>query len=110
MPRRGFSARTAPAPIAHARTQKPIATLRINMPHLALRTDLPTGDGVEVVAGEAANRRRLRSLSALGHELLPGRLHVAAFVPRPALQDCRSAVPAPRHAESGKGLGQPRCV
>src|SRR5262249_6114688 len=80
------------------------------MAHLTLAADRPAGDGVEVVAREGAHRGRLAGLSALGHELLAGRLRVAGLVPGPALQDRGTAVPAPRHAEPGEGLRQPRLV
>src|SRR5580692_1761884 len=110
LPRFGVSAKAAPPPIASAKAQVALRRSRIDMPDLTLGIHAPPGDGVEVVAGKAERRRRPRSLSALVHELVAGRLHVAALVPRPALQDGRSAVPAPRHAKACKGLRQPRLV
>src|SRR5215470_14807959 len=87
-----------------------IARSRVDMAHLTLAIDRPARDGIEVVAREPEHRGRLGGLPALCHELLAGRLHVAGFVPCPALQYCGATVPAPRHAEAGKGLGQSRLV
>src|ERR1700731_2745721 len=109
-PRCGLSVRAAPTPAASTTTQAAIARSRVDMPHLALAVDRPARDGVVVVAREAAHRGRLGGLPALCHELLAGRLRVAGLVPCAALQDCGSAVPAPRHAEAGEGLGQSRLV
>src|SRR5215472_16838137 len=109
-PRCGDSARAAQAPLASASMQAAITRSRVSMVHLALAIDRPAGDGVEVVAREGAHRGRLGGLSALGHELLAGRLRVAGFVPGAALQDRGAAVPAPRHAEAGEGFWQPRLV
>src|SRR5579871_2011265 len=115
-PRFGFksgpSASAAPAaaiammPAAIAR----IADLRIDMPDLSLGVDRPTGDGVVVLAGEREHRWRLGGLAALRYELFAGRLHVAGLVEGAALQDRGAAVPSPRHAEAGEGLGQPRLL
>src|ERR1051326_1004445 len=99
------------AAIARLRIDIPrIDISRIDMAHLALAIDRPARDGVEVMAREAAHRGHLGRLPALGHELLAGRMRVAAFVPGPALQDRGAAVPAPRHAEAGEGFWQPRLV
>src|ERR1700722_16593506 len=110
LPRLGPSASAMPAPHANASMPAPIASLRIDMFDLSLGVHGPTGDGVEMLAREAEHRWGLRSLAAQRHELFPGRLHVAGLVPGPALQDRRPAVPPPRHAEAGEGLGQPRLL
>src|SRR5439155_2191421 len=46
--------------------------------------------------------------TAFGDECLARRLHVARLVCRPALQDHRPPIPAPRHAEAGERLAQNR--
>src|SRR5215468_6781711 len=85
LPRFGFkpgSSASAPPPPPAANAMRPAAivetvNLRIDMADPPLGVDRPAGDGVEVLAGECENRRRLRGLAALRHELLAGRLHVA---------------------------------
>ena len=74
-----------------------------------LRADAPARDRVEMVAGKAQHRRRLRVCPRLRRT---ARGSAARCRPRPgtALQHGRAAVPAPRHAETGEGLGQPRLV
>src|ERR1700722_19879901 len=108
LPSRGLSARAA-APSASTRPAA-IASLRIDMLHLALGVDAPARHCIEVVAGESEHRRRLGGVAAPRHELLPRRLRAAAFVPGAALQHRGAAVPPPRHAEAGEGLRQPRLV
>src|SRR5687767_2554569 len=94
------SHRRTPAP-SHRRTPAPShrrTVSGVDMLHLAIRLDAPAGRAVEVLARE---RRRVRhrrpGLTPPGDDLGARGLHVAALVPRAALQDDRSAVPAPRH-------------
>src|ERR1700730_13493462 len=103
-PRFGAWAKVAPAPKA-SMTANP-RRLRVNMLHLPAALDRPTGDGVVVLAGEARHRRYFRSFAARGHKLGSGRLGVAGLVPRPALQYCGAAVPAPRRAEASERLAK----
>src|SRR6266536_2219489 len=76
--------------------------------HLPFGVNRPAGETVVVLVREAEDPRDLLGFSALGDELCAGRLHVAGFVRRAALQYRRSAVPAPGHAEPGEGLGEYR--
>src|SRR6266545_7702077 len=106
LPKPGPSAKAAPA--ANASAAAEIETLRVNMFHLPFAVDAPAREAVVVLVRKAEHGRDIPGLAALGHELCAGRLHVAGFVPRAALQYRRSAVPAPGHAEPGKGLGEHR--
>src|SRR6266851_4890654 len=99
-PRLGPSATAVPAPNTKASAAAEIETLRVNMFHLAFAVDRPAGETVVVLVREAEDPRDLLGFSALGDELCAGRLHVAGFVPRAALQYRGSAVPAPGHAEA----------
>src|ERR1700693_5356844 len=110
LPRLGPSAKAAPAARANASETVLSESLRIDMLDLPFGVDRPAGDGIEVLARERQDRWRLRGLTARGHELRPGRLRVAGFIPGAALQDGGTAVPAPRHAEAGEGLGQHRVL
>src|SRR5258706_1726990 len=83
-------------------------SLCVDMLHLPFAVDRPAGEAVVVLVREGQHVRDLLGLAALGHELGAGRLHVAALVPGAALQYGRAAVPAPGHAEPGKGLGERR--
>src|SRR5213594_2702782 len=76
--------------------------------HLPFGVNRPARETVVMLVREAEDPRDLLGFSALGDELRAGRLHVAGFVPRAALQYRRSAVPAPGHAEPGEGLGEHR--
>src|SRR6266853_5642152 len=107
LPRLGPSAKAAPDPSAIASTNA-CRGLGVNMFHLPFAVDRPTREAVVVLVRETEQRRNIPGLAALGDELRPGRLHVAGFVPRAALQYRRSAVPAPGHAKAGEGLGEHR--
>src|SRR5450432_3118518 len=101
LPSLGLCATATLVASTSAATPAANVNLRIDMLDLALGIDTPTGDGVEVMARKTADPRRLCGLAPPRHELFAGRLHVAALVPGAALQDRRSAVPSPRHAEAG---------
>src|ERR1700735_2351691 len=82
-PRPGPSPNAVPAAPARTSTTRTstgvsMARLRIDMPDLPFAVDRPAGDGVEMLARESGDRRRLGGLAAQRHELRPGRLHVAA--------------------------------
>src|SRR5439155_23089244 len=104
LPRFGPSARAVLEPRASASTAVKIRGLRVAMFHLPFALDRPSRDAVVVLAREARYGRDLRGLTARGHDLGASRLHVAGLVPRAALQNRRTAIPAPGHAEAGKGL------
>src|SRR5260221_2636231 len=108
VPRFGPAAKAAPDPRPSARAMA--GSLCIDMLHLPFAVDRPAGEAVVVLVREGQHVRDLLGLAALGHELGAGRLHVAALVPRAALQYGRAAVPAPGPAEPGKGLGERRRV
>src|SRR5712692_10162492 len=101
-PRFGAWAKAALEP--RASTTAKTRSLRIDMFHLPIALDCRGRDGVVVLAREARYGRDLRGLAAHGHDLSPGRLHVAGLVPRAALQDRRAAILVPGHAEAGEGL------
>src|SRR3954469_6385497 len=84
--------------------------LRVDMANASLLVDGPTGDRVEMLARERADRRRLGGLPAHRDELGAGRLNISALVPRAALQHSRAAVPAPRHAKTRERLRQNRLL
>src|SRR5262249_42460464 len=71
--------------------------LRIDIFHLAIAGHGPGLDHVVVVVAAVAAQR---------DELLAARLNVSGLIGRTALQDCGPAVPLPRHAEAGHGLGE----
>src|SRR5256886_7337752 len=108
LPRFGPWAKAALEPRA-SRAAK-IRGLRVNMFHLPIALDRPSRDAVVVLAREARYGGNLRGLAARGHDLGAGRLHVAGLVPRAALQNPRTAIPAPGHAEAGKGLAVHRLL
>src|SRR6267143_6089282 len=108
LPRSGPAATAAPAPNASASAAAEIEALRVNMFHLPFAADPPAREAVVVLVRKAEHGRDIPGLAALGHELGAGRLHVAGFVPRAALQYGRPAVPAPGHAEPGESLGEHR--
>src|SRR6266700_4099040 len=108
LPRLGPSAKATPVPNARASAAADIETLRVNMFYLPFAVDRPTREAVVVLVRKPEHGRNILRLAALGHELGAGRLHVAGFVPRAALQYGRSSVPAPGHAEPGEGLGEHR--
>src|ERR1700730_9778113 len=84
--------------------------LRVDMLHLPAALDRPTSDGVVVLAGEARHRRNSGGFAARRHQLGSGRLSVAGRVPRPTLQYCGAAVPAPRRAEPSERLTKHRLL
>src|ERR1700704_5295673 len=104
LPRLGVSASAAPAATASAVPAR--ISLRIDMLDLPIGADGPARDRIEVLAREAEDRRRPRSLAARGDEVGAQRLEIAALVPGAALQNRRPAVPAPGHAEARERLGQ----
>src|SRR5207244_5716008 len=108
LPRFGPWAKAAFEPRA-SRAAK-IRGLCVNMFHLPIALDRPSRDAVVVLAREARYGGNLRGLAARGHDLGAGRLHVASLVPRAALQNPRTALPAPGHAEAGKGLAVHRLL
>src|SRR5450755_974041 len=108
LPRLGVSANEASVIIADNNAAEKIAHLAVNMLDLPIASDAPTGDRVVVLVGKGQDRRRFRQFAARGHEFGAGRLYIAGFIPRPALQRGRAAVPAPWHAETGEGLAQDR--
>src|SRR5260370_41655070 len=110
LPRLGVSANDAPVIIASNNEAEKIAHLAVNMLDVPIASGGPTGDRVVVLIGKAQDWRRFRQFAACGHEFGAGRLHIAGFIPRPALQRGRAAVPAPWHAETGEGLAQDRLL
>src|SRR5947207_14644866 len=103
LPSLGPSWATAAEPNASAR-QTETSRLRVDMFDRSIVVDAPTRDAVVVLVRERQGRHGLAGFAARGHEFRAGRLHVAGFVPGPALQHGRSAIPTPRHPEAGKGL------
>src|SRR5579872_5310821 len=112
LPRCGVSARDAPALVVSTSAVARTTRLQsgVNMLHLAIASNAPARDRVIVLIGEAQDRRRLGQFAANGHKLGASWLHVAGFVPRPALQGRGSPIPSPRHAEAGEGLAQHRLL
>src|SRR5258708_2555594 len=108
-PRLGVSATAAAKPSTSVSMAALAAILRVDMLHLPFDVDAPAGDAVVVLVREPerALERRL-GLAALRDELGARRLHGAGLVPGAALQHRGTAVPFPRHAETGEGLGQHR--
>src|SRR5260221_4153366 len=106
VPRFGPAAKAALDPRPSARATA--GSLCVDMFHLPFAVDRPAGEAVVMLVREGQHVRDFVGLAALGHELGAGRLHVAALVPGAALQYGRAAVPAPGHAEPGKGLGERR--
>src|SRR5687768_17298542 len=103
LPRPGRSAADAETQL-RARQTAAASGLGIDMLDLPAALDAPAGQAVVVLAGEAADIGKGLGLAALRHEVGAQGLRVAGFVPGAALQHDRPAVPAPRHAEAGKGL------
>src|SRR6202790_4708981 len=111
LPRLGVAASEAAVVIASRRVAAVrIARSGVDMLDLPVSSDAPTGDRIVMLIGEAQHRRRFCQFAARRDELGAGRLHIAGFVPRPALQGGRAAVPAPRQAEAGEGLAQHRLL
>src|SRR5262245_59357033 len=106
-PRLGPAAKAALRPGASARKTTKRGSSRVDMFHLPVAVDRPAREAVVVLVREPLHVRNLVRLAALRDELGAGRLHVPGLVPGAALQHRRSAVPAPGHAEPGKGLGEP---
>src|SRR5262249_60336022 len=80
LPRFGPTAEAVPAPRPSASTTAKRASLRINMFHLPIALDRPTGNAVEVLARKARYGRDTLGLAAFRHDLGACRWHVAAFV------------------------------
>src|SRR3984957_12703700 len=111
LPRLGVSAMEAPAIIAsNSDAAASSGRSGVNMLDLPVAADAPAGDRIVVLIGEAQDRRRFRQFAAGGHEFGAGRLHIAGFIPCPALQRGGAAVPAPRQAETGERLAQHRLL
>src|SRR3989442_9469076 len=107
-PRFGPSAKAALE--ASASTRAEPRSLCVNMGDLAFAVDRPARGAVVVLAREGRDGRARLRLAALGHDLRAGRLHVAALVPRAALQDRRPAIPVPGHAEPRERLAHYRLL
>src|SRR5437667_10805254 len=104
-PSRGVWASAAPEPKTSART-KARTSLSVDMFDLPIAADPPARDAVVVLVGEREKiRNRLLGLAAHGHELGASRLRIDSFVHSTALQDLRTAIPAPVRAEAGNRLG-----
>src|SRR3981081_3322891 len=101
LPRLGVSANALPVAITTARAITETAGLGIDMLDLPFAIYSPARDGVVMLIGETEDRRLRLEFAARGHELLTGRLNVTRLVPGPALQDRRTAIPAPWHAAPG---------
>src|SRR6266702_4389109 len=102
------AARATPVPRASATVQA--RGLSIDMFHLPVPVDRPAREAVVMLVREAQHVRDLLGLPAGGDELGAGRLYVAGFIPRAALQHGRTAVPAPGHAEPRESLAQHRSL
>src|SRR6266581_4738518 len=102
------AARARPAPRASATVQA--RGLSVDMFHLPVPVDRPTREAGVMLVREAQHVRDLLGLAAGGDELGPGRLYVAGFIPRAALQYGGTAIPAPGHAESRESLAQHRSL
>src|ERR1700722_1248706 len=85
LPRCGVSASETPAVVASTSEAARRMRLRVDMLDLAIACDAPACDRVVVLIGKRQHRRRLCQLTANGNEFGAGRLHVARFVPCPAL-------------------------
>src|SRR5258708_27813896 len=84
--------------------------LRVNMAHPTVGFDRPTGGTVVMLARESHRRGHARGLAAHRDDLLARRLRIAGFVPRAALQHCRTAVPLPRQAKARERLAHHRLL
>src|SRR5260221_7086177 len=106
----GLCAKAAPA--ANASTAARANNgLRIDMLDLPFAVDGPAGDAVVVLVWEGqGGGEGLLGLAPRRNEFGSQRLHVAGLVPGAALQDCRLAVPAPRHLEAGERLVEDRLL
>src|SRR5262245_34835943 len=109
-PRFGACAKAALEPRASVSTTANKQSLSVYILHLAAALDRPTCNGVVVLAREAGHGRNARGLAAHSHDLGSSRLCVARLVRRSALQDCGTAVPAPRNAEPGERFAQHRLL
>src|SRR5690242_14996407 len=85
LPRLGPSATAAPEPSVTA-SANAWRGLGVNMLHLPFAVDRPAREAVVVLVREAEDPRDVPGFSALGDKLCAGRLHVAGFIPRTALQ------------------------
>src|ERR1700758_3560383 len=96
-PRPGPSAAMAGAASSPSANEMAIAKrLRIDMLRLPGGVDRPARDHVHVPHREGSDGEVELGCAALGQQLGAGRLHVAGFVPRAALQHHGLAVPPPR--------------
>src|SRR5260370_4401871 len=106
LPSPGVSATAVPAPKASTKASAKTG-LCIDMFDLPVAPDAPAGNAVVVLVGERQRAcHRLVCLTACGHELGAGWLHIAGLVPGAALQDDPLAIPLPRHAETGERFPQ----
>src|SRR4029077_20649624 len=97
LPRPASCAAAALAVSAKARADA-ARILGIDMFDRSRAVDRPAGDAVVVLIGESERgRNRSTRFAAHGHKIRAQRLHVAAVVIGATLQDCRLAIPAPRH-------------
>src|SRR5437016_11355786 len=83
----------AKAPVA-ATAAMAATSSRVHMLYLAVAIDSPARRPVVVLADERRDGPNVLALAALGHDLRARRLHISRLVPRAALQDCGTAVPA----------------
>src|SRR5437016_12227049 len=103
-PRLGPAAATAPTARQSARHAAAILPLGVHMLHLPRAGDRPARDSVAMLVRKRHGGLDGLQLPAFGHKFGAGRLHIAGLVPRAALQDGGTAVPAPGHAKAGEGL------
>src|SRR5215472_3408581 len=97
LPNFGASAANA-APATQETAAATTIVLSIDMAHRSLAIDGPARNAVHMLHWECADRRRAARFAALGDQLIPRRLHIAAFVGGAALQHHRLPAPLPRHA------------
>src|SRR5262245_24163967 len=109
-PRLGPAAQHVPAPSVSTKTTMRRARSCIDMSDTSVGVDRPARNAVEMLTRKTRHWRDVLGLAAMRHKLRARRLHVAALVPGAALQQGRSSIPAPRHAETGKSLGEHRLL
>src|SRR5437867_11910010 len=105
-PSRGACAKAARDNRASVSATASPRSLSVDMSHLPTGLNRPTCDRIEVLVRERGNSRNSRQFAARCNELCARRLHVTRFIPRPALQDCRAAVPPPRHSDACERLAE----
>src|SRR5205807_10625372 len=96
--------------VAGASAASAATSSRVDMLHLAAAVDSPARRPVVVLADERGDGPNVLALATLANDLRARRLHVSRLVPRAALQDRGTAVPAPWNAEAGECLGEHRLL